>query len=218
MNSILFPTVIVDNFLDEPEKYIELTKKCIFKPDPRGMWPGQRTDNLTLIYPEVINRLVAKIMSIFYNFNNKVDFLEYECASYFQKISSMYESGWVHADNEWMITSIIYFCNEGYGTSLYSPKDLENFRGIINSDKKQESYKDPKQLEKYKVFRDENNSQFVKNIAIDSKYNRLIAFESDNYHCADNFINHTNEDRLTLLLFIGKLKSNKFPIQRTKTI
>lgn len=216
MDSLLFPTTIVDNFLDQPHKYVEFANSLEYLPDPNGKWPGVRSVNLSEHYPQMVNRIITKITSLFYNFENQQDNLNWESLCYFQKVSSTFNSGWVHSDNM-QLTSIIYFCEPGYGTSIYLPKDITIFNGLINSQKKFESYKNTDCIMEYQKYKDHNNGLFDKTISVDSKFNRCFLFESQNFHCADNFINKDdNTDRLTMIFFIDNLCSNNFPIQRSK--
>lgn len=216
MDSVLFPTTIVDNFLDQPFKYIDLANRLNYSPDPYGNWPGLRSENLSNLYPEMINRIIGKIASQFYNFENDQDYLEWTSMSFFQKVSSNYKTGWTHLDTT-QLTCLIYFCREGFGTSLYNIKDIETYSNLIHTEEKEKSYKNVSNIDQYDNFKEKNNSQFVKSITVDSAFNRLLTFESDTYHAADNFCNDLeDQERLTLILFISDLKSKKFPIQRCK--
>lgn len=217
MDSLLFPTTVVDNFLDQPHKYVEFANSLEYLPDPNGRWPGVRSVNLTEHYPHMVNRIILKITSLFYNFQSQQDFLNLQSSCYFQKVNSTYQSGWVHSDVESHLTAIIYFCDEGVGTSLCEPKEISSFFSNTNTNKKYESYKKSDEIEIYKQYREENNNLFTKTISVDSQFNRLFLFESDRFHCADNFVCADSKiDRLTMVLFLHNLQSDKFPIQRCK--
>lgn len=215
MHSLLFPTTIVDDFLHEPFQYVEFAKSLEFASDPEGRWPGLRTKNLVIDYPDLVHHIVKKIMSLFFNFlNEKVD---WRVGCYFQKVNTIYSNGWIHSDPN-QLTSLIYFCNSGFGTSLYGPKDITNFKGVINGIEKRQSYINLNKLEEYKNFKKENNNQFSKIVTVDSKFNRLFCFEGGTYHGVDNFVNDKNqEDRLTMILFISNITTeHNFPITRSK--
>ena len=217
MDSLLFPTTIVDNFLETPEKYVELANSLEYNYDPLGRWPGTRSCDLSMHYPMMMDRIIIKIMSLFYNFDTSTDFIKFDSNSNFQKVNSCYDTGWVHCDDG-HLTAIIYFCNEGFGTSLCSPKNIESFSKIQNDEQKRESYKNLNKIKEYNEYRDQNNDMFTKTVSVDSKFNRLFVFESGNFHVADNFTNQIKNDneRLTMVIFIDRIGSNKFPIQRCK--
>ena len=215
MHSLLFPTTVVDNFLTDPHEYVNLANSLEFFSDPQGRWPGLRTENLVEKYPNMVHRLVEKIMSIYYNFDNES--LNWNVISCFQKVNSSYVEGWVHGD-ETVLSSIIYLCDSGFGTSLYKPKDISKFESIINREQKFDSYKNPEKILEYTSHRIENNSQFEKSLTVDSQFNRMFCFEGGNFHGVDNFRNPENNfERLTLVLFITHVTPSKsFPIQRVK--
>jgi galactitol-specific phosphotransferase system IIB component len=217
MNSLLFPTTIVDDFLNQPNQYVDLASSLEYLPSSDGAWPGVRTENLSELYPEMINNIIFKLMSLYYNFFKWDESIHWTSQSYFQKVDNIYDDGWVHCDLHSHLTSIIYLCDNGLGTSLCIPKNITTFSGLKNQQQKFESYKNPEKIATMKQFKEDNNSMFQKTISIDSRFNRLLVFESQNYHCADNFKNiKSNVERLTLIIFINNIVSNKFPIQRCK--
>jgi hypothetical protein len=217
MDSLIFPNTIVDNFLDDPHKYVEFADTLEYSPSQSGSWPGVRSKDLSVLYPNMVERLLKKMFSLFYTFDqNIVDF--YSCSSncYFQKVSSDYNNGWVHMDN-CQLTAIVYLCNSGYGTSLCKPKDITTFYSEINSEKKYESHNNVDRLSEFQKYKDENNNLFNKTVTVDSQFNRLFLFESHFFHSADNFCNKDdNKDRLTMIFFINRLCVKNFPIQRCK--
>lgn len=216
MESILFPTTIVDNFLQEAEEYVKLSTTLNFYSDKQGKWPGTRSEDLSIKYPNMMNRIITKILSIYYDFDSTV--VMWNSKSFFQKVSSNHKVGWIHRDPN-MLTAIIYFCDEGLGTSLYKIKDVSNFYDVLNTDQKVDSFLNVNKLEEFEKFKNENNSLFEKSITVDSKFNRLFCFEGMNIHGADNFINNDkNKERLTLITFISSVATNNFPIQRSKFI
>ena len=39
---MIYPTTIVDNFFDDPDKIVEYSKKLNYKKDPNNDWPVDR--------------------------------------------------------------------------------------------------------------------------------------------------------------------------------
>jgi hypothetical protein len=125
----------------------------------------------------------------------------------FQKVSSIYEDGWTHRDDN-LITFIIYL-NEtkisGAGTSICIPKNPnhDNTEIISNGNKKRESFKDPNKVKEYEAYRLENNNQFEETIRVNNVFNRCVMFNAPSYHKANGFNTIDNsDDRLTLIGFI----------------
>lgn len=215
MHSLLFPTTIVDNFLDQPFKYVEFANTLNYKSDEEGKWPGVRTEDLIINYPSVIHKIVKKTLALFYNFQNES--ISWNVSAYFQKINSNYTKGWIHSDVGSQLTAIIYFCDSGFGTSIYRPKDILNFKGLINQKEKLECYKNIQKINELSNYRDENNNQFEKSITVDSSFNRMMCFQGICAHGADNFISNDNSERLTLIMFISKIVPQiSYPIERSK--
>ena len=99
---MIWPTLCVDNFFDEPNKVIELSK--------------------SLHHEEFFNWVSNKIMSALYpaEWPN----IAWYNTAYFQKIpSGLKNDGWVHQDKSNEFTAIIYLSqNTEAGTSIYLPK------------------------------------------------------------------------------------------------
>ena len=210
---MIWPTIIVDNFFDEPNKVIEYSKKLNFSMDKAGSWPGSRTEPLTTIDHNFFNWVSYRIVRLLYPMNH-LD-LNWYCDQYFQKVNGeIYKNGgWVHCDFGREITAIIYLSkHKNCGTSLYTKKTMFNL--AINTEKKEETYKtlNFKNEEKYLK---ENNEMFEKSLTIDSKFNRIVIFDSNQFHAADMFKDDEDkEERLTLITFFNSIytKNIKYPI------
>jgi hypothetical protein len=70
-----------------------------------------------------------------------------------------------------------------------------------NEKNKIDMYKNVKNT-KNNFYVEENNNDFEETVRIDSKYNRLVLFDSNQPHAANKFIDEDiKEDRLTLVGF-----------------
>ena len=137
---MIWPTIIVDNFFDEPEKIIEYSKKLNFNKDKEGKWPGLRTDQMANIDDKFFNWINYKIVRLIYPMNHSR--MRWVCKQYFQKIDgNIYKNeGWIHADTPAEFTVIIYLSkHKNCGTSLYSKKLY--FNETINLPEKIKMYK-----------------------------------------------------------------------------
>jgi len=196
---MLWPTIILDNFFDNPEKIVEFANSLEFKKDLEGRYPGKRTDLLHTINKNFFDFFAKKVVSVLYPIN----YLEanYNLSLTFQKISNDHiNKGWVHTDNMAAITVIVYLSkHKECGTSIFECKNA--IPTNKNSDKKKEIYLS-KDFKNEKRFLNENNDQFEETISIKPRFNRIIIFDSSNHHAAQKFKEDSiNEDRLTLIGF-----------------
>lgn len=212
------PYTVVDNFFSDPDAIREFALSLNFSPQPEGRWPGERTQNLHEIDPRFFRQLMEKISYIFADRTPK-DFLEYSCGATFQKISADYNKGWVHADDPASLTCIVYLTPQGNintGTSFFKLKN-----GVLPDWKYEEVKRkgtlDPsyRKSAEYNNALNYNNDQFEETMRVGGNYNRFIAFDSPEYHAANDF--NTDEERLTMVLFFDKLNYlNTPPIARMR--
>jgi hypothetical protein len=211
---MLWPTICVDDFFKEPKKIKEFSNTLTFAKDPSGKWPGERTQFLHQINQEFVKFVSKKIMSILFpiNYND----MQWEVEQTFQKINgNIYKNkGWVHTDSPFELTAIIYLSDHlKCGTSIFKRNSF--FCEIINSKFKEKFYKETDKLSAENKYLDENNDRFEKIHTIESRFNRLIIFDSNHFHAAEKFNEENiNEDRLTLISFFKNITGNfnKYPI------
>ena len=210
---MLFPTICVDNFLDDPHKLIEFSKKCNYTND--GYVFGERTDSLNNINNEMFLWINRKLLSILYPYNyTSMNFRSFTC---FQKSYPSEADGWVHVDTPNLITSILYLTEEGtVGTSLYKGEEKNYY---LDQSKKFEYFKN-KSPEHYKEVlkaKNKNNKLFTKTLHFDGLFNRLIMFDSSNPHASE--VLKENKNRLILISFFEEINQNmKYPIPTYKKI
>jgi len=209
---MIFPTLIVDNFFSDPYKIKTISDKLNFKKDPNGEWPGERSEQLHKINFNLFNFINLKILSLLYpNDHHKINFT---ASSTFQKISKERypHEGWVHRDNPSEITAIVYLSkHKNCGTSLWKAKD---FFVPNNMDDKKYYYKKDTFDEEQLKFLKEHNNNYEKILEVDSLFNRVLIFDSNHPHSANNFVDlNVDDDRLTLITFIKKLQINNEPLK-----
>lgn len=215
-----WPSICVDNFFEEPEKIKNFSKTLTFEEDSLGRWPGKRSNQLHIINQEFVAFVTKKIMAILYPINFVE--MEWEVDQTFQKISrNIYKNkGWIHKDNPSEFTAIIYLSNHlKCGTSLFKAKEFSTTE--INIEHKENFYKTKLNSDEENVYLNENNNRFEKILTIDSRFNRLFLFDSNNFHAAENFNEENiNEDRLTLITFFKNIKGNrnKYPLSEMRRI
>lgn len=213
---MLFPTIVIDNFFDDTDSIIKYSNTLDYKAPEDGSYPGTRSPNLDKTFFQFSTK---KMMAALYPMNYR--FMTWAGSQFFQKINGQdypYE-GWVHQDFTTEITAIVYLSKENNcGTAINTP--LSHDREIIYVDEKHEQFKEvynKKGEDKdQKKYLDKNNSRFKKTINVDSVFNRLILFDSSNYHSVINF---GKTERLTLITFIGEIRSEqaiKYPLSEMR--
>ena len=224
----LFPTTVVDNFLENPDKIRNLALDMEYFHND-GRYPGKRTKGLHLINKELHDYFCNKFFSVFYDFLHPVDWnieITFQLIESFDDSkSSAFNKGWIHLDNDRIIGGVLYLTPNAdleSGTSIYSPKS--NFSkkewNIVATDrqeKKYELYRDGIRSEEYEQHINDFNNNFIETINVKNVYNRLIAFDANSWHGAQNF--HTIAiPRLTLNFFVNSVNSiSSFPLDRIKS-
>ena len=120
---INFPTLIVDNFYEEPDKIREFALKQDFLESP-GNYPGKRTKPLHELNEELFFGFVTKIMTIYYP-DVEVD---WNVQTSFWKVNTLdpdplspKNMGWIHQDG-CLAAGVVYLSpgfDSGLGTKIY---------------------------------------------------------------------------------------------------
>jgi hypothetical protein len=200
MRSLFFPTLIVDNFFEEPDKVRNFALNLEYKKDTDNRWPGKKSELLHNVEPLFFDLVMCKIINLF--ISNSTD-INYNSFMTFQLVDDTYDSGWVHEDSgSSVLTSIIYLTpGQISGTSLYKKNDTIKYRDSTFVKEKREVFALQQSNEKTKNL---HNEQYTESVNIKGQYNRMIIFESHNYHAAHKFIGDTlDTSRLTLVSFIN---------------
>ncbi len=225
---IQFPTTVIDNFLEDPDKIRNIALDMKYFESIDGRWPGKRTQDLHLINKELHNYLCNKVFSIFYDFVQPVT---WKLELMFQLIDSLDESkssafnkGWIHLDNNCAFGGLLYLSPDAdpeTGTNIYLPKlDLSKEEWDKEStgrqDKKHEFYKDGIKSEEYEREMNKFNNMFLETVNVKNVYNRLILFDGNSWHGAQNYYTSTNP-RLTLNIFVNYVASvSRSPLDRVR--
>ena len=196
---MMWPTLIVDNFFDDPQKIINFSKQFKYERAIDGEWPGTRTPPIGEVEKNFLAWSTRKIMTLFFPMN--LEQIRWRATQHFQKIpyKTYGEKGWIHRDTESEFTAIIYLSHHtDNGTALYKPKFV--FPQDFYTDKKIKFYKDLKDSSLSEKWRKKLNKYFDKVVDLHSNFNRLVLFDGHLWHGAENF-GTEKEDRLTLITF-----------------
>lgn len=213
-----FPTICVDNFFNNPNEVRNFALSLEYKKAENTAWPGKRTDLLSNLNSNYFDLFCRKIFSIFFDIKNSQNLYNWEVATYFQIIEPFeydnINTGWIHFDTRCIFAGIIYLTPDislECGTSIFKPKKSYNLP--MNYEDKKEMYLNfnESNLTKYEQSLKENNDLFEETINFKNVFNRLVAYDSSQYHGVNSF--HDNKvERLTQVFFINSVNSNYFPI------
>jgi len=199
-------TQVIDGFFKNPYKVMDLGNSLDFVRDET--WPGTRTENLlTSSDPQVLEfaKFFAKMIAdnVFYGLKKfKIDIRFHKNDIY--DISEANE-GWIHND-EIDFAGLVYLNpeipNMNTGTSIFEKisegvfevKDY-NSRKVLNSTQQvtQEYLEDLKA----------NRENFLETINVGNKFNRLVAYDAEQWHRPNNYVVEI-PPRYSLLFFINE--------------
>ena len=226
-----FP-VTIDNFFDNPDRIVKYAKSLPKEHDPEGKWPGKRTEALWKIDKDLNDAILLKIMSCYYDLSYQ-DINWERSELYFQEISTFSKNkndvknrGWIHTDanaNDNEVAGLVYLTPDSdpdSGTSLFKVKPHKEY--VIDNRQiakhllyKKEEFDEAYYIKKYK----EHEECFIEKTRFANIYNRMIMYDTNEFHRANSFYNDDGKDaRLTLVFFIGGILARKWPLERVRDI
>ena len=204
---MIWPTLIMDNFFTDPDKIVEISKRYTYTYD--GTSPGMRSPPLHVIDHTFFNWSTFKILTLLYP--NEGERLRWHGRATFHRVPPNLEfDGWIHKDTPDEFTAIIYLSKGESGTSLFEPLSPEIVILEQEANLKYKYFKNPnlsaEELAKVAQAKEKNNAGFRETLSIDGRYNRLILFDSAQYHAAHVFKHSdSNIERLTYIVFFDKI-------------
>ena len=215
-----FP-VVVDDFFNDPNALVNYGKAL---PKRHGDWPGKRSTPLYEIDEELHVNIILKVLSCYYD----LDYIEISWNSsvmYFQEIPRFSENkndirnkGWIHQDpiqDSYQLAGLIYLTPDidpDSGTSLYNLKSNQVHRIYSKDVLFQDGSFDREEHTKSQTKHEEN---FKEKLRFQNIFNRLIAYDTNEWHRANSFYNDDGKDaRLTLSFFVGGI--DEMPLKRLK--
>tara|TARA_Y100000114_G_scaffold7419_1_gene5925 strand:- start:5591 stop:6262 length:672 start_codon:yes stop_codon:yes gene_type:complete len=203
---MIWPTLCVDRFFINPEAVIKYAKNLKYDRSVDGTWPGKRTAPTHTFDKNFFQMTTKKIVAALYPNEVSVDScLEWRAHQFFQKIkpSEYKEKGFIHQDLTAEFTSIVYLSNEeNNGTFIYNLK--KPVKDTSYEKIQQQNYIKPKKprSKEFKKALEENHNNYEKVLEFKSMKNRMIIFDSSQYHGVNNF-GKDNAERLTLITFFN---------------
>ena len=218
----MYPVTIVDNFLPDPDKIVQLSTQYSYYKDVNGNWPGERTECLSQLNADLYNYLGEKIHKLFYenlprwqmeiSFQKTVPF-----ASDIEASKSIFNRGWIHDDYSSLFGGIIYLNknpDEDTGTSIYKIKN-GYFSHAFESMKIKGSFYRGEQVDAQEYEKHWNivNSQYEETVTVKNVYNRMMMFGSHVHHGVQTF--GYSQPRLTLAFFARNMSGSIAPLIRS---
>jgi hypothetical protein len=197
------PTMVIDNFYEEPDLVREYALDLEFYKGNRGSWPGVRTKLLHEFDQQTLD-IFGKKLLVYLKDYGYTGFDELQSA--FHSTPESYTRGWVHDDDPKLnVAGVVYLNKEaamGTGTTIY--EDKNDFDGSKYAQAFMEDVLDvsAEEKQKFNKLREQQVAEFKKTITMESVFNRCIIFDTRNWHSPENFYGTTVEDaRLTQVFF-----------------
>ena len=208
------PLTVVDDFFQDPDEIREYAVELEYAKG-KGNWPGKRTRFLEEVNPRFSDSVARKIFSLFVDLESQN--IKWEIESTFQIISEYFEEGWVHNDicrEGWEIAGVIYLSPNApldAGTSIHrinKKVDVHNIDPRPFFELKHNFYlEQPVDIKEYREGRDFYNSTFEKTIDVSNMYNRLIVYNTEEFHKANKYFGTTDNDSRLSFVFFAKTLS-----------
>lgn len=212
----MFKHYVIDDFYSNPEEILDLEGRIDYKDSTQKLYPGIRTDNLYHIDRNLFDLFCKKILSLYYDLSKT--HIRCQVATSFQLIErysdnkfSPFNSGWIHRDfhvPDFQMAGVVYLnkiSENNTGTNLYKLRE-----GCEYPSRDRNTYKKllfngfPVDEQEYAIEMDKRSRLFDLEKEIENKYNRMICYDSYQYHGVPSFYRE-NGSRLTQVFFIKNI-------------
>ena len=211
----LFPTLVVDDFLEDPDYVLCLATNAEYNDPNHTNYPGVASKNkIHELDQELFDTILQKIFGYYWDLNNPVKFrVDME----FQKIEKN-GKGIIHLDTTYgALTAGVIYLNQDIdrdtGTSFYKLTDPDYKI-------KQHEFLDPiaryhagEHVDGLDNICEKHYNMFEETMRVQNQYNRLVTYDSNVWHTATSYGDQT---RYTLRFFVNELESThqNFPLLR----
>ena len=211
---LLFPTLVVDDFLDDPDYVLCLATNAEYDDPGYTNYPGVASKNKVYeLDQELFNTILQKIFGYYWDLKNPVNFnVEMD----FQKIESNGQ-GIIHLDTTYgaLGAGVIYLNQnpeKDTGTSFYELLDL-GYRIEEELLDPIARYHAGEHVDGLDNICEKHYNMFEETMRVQNQYNRLVTYDSNVWHTATSYGDQT---RYTLRFFVNELESKhqNFPLLR----
>ena len=220
----LYPVTVIENFYENPDaiRKFALAQKftyCKDVPNIEYVYPGGRTQDLSLLDKAMFDKICTKLVSVFHNAEH--DVMRWLITTSFQSVSEEFSQGVIHTDHNTVFAGVLYLTPDAPlsgGTSLFrKSKTFDEAKYQQALDDNDVRFKDGE------IAMDTSyHSMFDEIVRVNNVYNTLIIYEGRHFHAANRFFGETLKDsRLAQVFFINKIDAQKqsvFPISRVNAI
>ena len=220
----LYPVAIIENFYKNPDaiRKFALAQKftyCKDVPNIEYVYPGCRTQDLSLLDKAMFDKICTKLVSVFHNAEH--DVMRWLITTSFQSVSEEFSQGVIHTDHNTVFAGVLYLTPDAPldgGTSLFRKnKTFDEAKYQQALDENDVRFKDGD------IAMDTSyHSMFDEIVRVNNVYNTLIIYEGRHFHAANRFFGKTLKDsRLAQVFFVNKIDAQKqsvFPISRVNAI
>ena len=211
--SKFFP-IIVDEFFDNPRDIMEYGKSLPM--EKVSDKPGVRSKQIWELDGELHNSILKRVLSCYFDLDYVNIYWKLSNMSFHRLRREAKEKddsrnrGFIHQDNDVYgsdgpdneLAGLIYLTpevNVDAGTSLWTL----NSNAIV--------------MPKHESTNEKHNAKFTEKLRVQNFFNRMIAYDSSEWHAANSCWNYDGgDDRLTLAFFIGGIEVSDFPLSRMK--
>ncbi len=220
----LYPVVIVENFYENPNaiRKFALAQKftyCKQVPNIEYVYPGGRTQDLSILDKALFDKICTKLVSVFHNAEH--DHMRWLITTSFQSVAEEFNQGVIHTDNNTVFAGVLYLTPDAPlngGTSLFKKN-----KTFDEAKYQQALVKNDVRFKTGEIAMDTSyHSMFDEIVQVNNVYNTLIIYEGRHFHAANQFFGKTLQDsRLAQVFFVSKIDAQKqsvFPISRVNAI
>jgi hypothetical protein len=234
-----FP-IVVDDFFDNPEEFVKLGKSLPKKIMGRQM--GIRSQQFGEIDEDLHNAILKKILSCHYDLDyvsltwEASNICFHEIPRFSENKNDIRNKGWIHQDGKVTIAGLIYLnpdIDPDSGTSLWTLKPNVQMKMAAGTyyDLTKQSWRldEDGSLtdgEEYVKVWTEQRKNFEEKLRFQNIFNRMILYDSMEWHGANSYYHEDGKDpRLTLAFFIVGIESDvgyggprsDWPLNRVKS-
>jgi hypothetical protein len=203
----MIQTKIIDNFYDTPSLVRQFALQQEFY-KRSGNYPGLRTKPINELDCDFYKNFVKKLLSVYFDLNNPQLNLEWDIKTLFQWAGNEYTTGVIHNDDVYYdIAGVVYLtpnAPKNCGTSLYELgyRNLNTQPVIADPFTVNNKYNKQIYDEQLKTY----NQQFNLTQKIENIYNRLVVYDSRQWHAQDGFWGTTKQDARLTQVFFARIK------------
>ena len=220
----LFPTLVVDDFLDDPDYVLNLAENTEYNDPGLTNYPGVASKNKIYgLDQELFDTILQKIFGYYWDLNNPVKYIvDMEFLKIEPKDDGILNKGIIHRDDDKNLCAGIIYLNKDpqkdTGTSFFKLKDSNYDDEYYNMDPYKllhpiARYHSGQNVDGIEDICQNHYDKFEETMRVQNQYNRLCWYSSNVWHSPTSYGNQT---RYTIRWFVHMIdsKHQNFPLLR----